>query len=156
MIKAFARGEDVEQVLLEYYLENIQQETGREILDVLLGSIGRHRFAQSQGLSLAEAGNRMRQSLKSLYDRFPGLRSRGRPVGSARTMGWVSSIRGRRRSLPEISSRNSDIRSTAERVARSAAVQAGLGRYPQGGAGGNSPSWSSRPSCRPLLSPATG
>jgi DNA polymerase-1 len=39
-------------------------------------------------------------------------------------MGWVSSIRGRRRSLPEISSRNSDIRSTAERVARSAAIQA--------------------------------
>ncbi len=125
LIKAFARGEDVEQVLFNLLPEDIQQETGREILDVLLGSIGRHRFAQSQGLSLAEAGDRMRQSLKSLYDRFPGLHSyvEGQ-LTQARTMGWVSSIRGRRRSLPEISSRNSDIRSTAERVARSAAIQA--------------------------------
>jgi len=125
LIKAFSRGEDVEQVLFNLLPEEIQQETGREILDVLLGSIGRHRFAQSQGLSLAEAGDRMRQSLKSLYDRFPGLHSyvEGQ-LTQARTMGWVSSIRGRRRSLPEISSRNSDIRSTAERVARSAAIQA--------------------------------
>ncbi|MBX3170140.1 MAG: hypothetical protein KF760_22235 [Candidatus Eremiobacteraeota bacterium] len=125
LIKSFARGEDVEQVLFNLLPEDIQQETGREILDVLLGSIGRHRFAQSQGLSLAEAGDRMRQSLKSLYDRFPGLHSyvEGQ-LTQARTMGWVSSIRGRRRSLPEISSRNSDIRSTAERVARSAAIQA--------------------------------
>ena len=37
--------------------------------------------------------------------------------------GWVSSIGGRRRSIPEMSSRNSDIRGTAERVARNAAVQ---------------------------------
>lgn len=125
LIKAFARGEDVEEVLFNLLPEDIQQETGREILDVLLGSIGRHRFAQSQGLSLAEAGDRMRQSLKSLYDRFPGLQSYvDGQLTQARTMGWVSSIRGRRRSLPEMSSRNSDIRSTAERVARSAAIQA--------------------------------
>lgn len=125
LIKSFGRDEDVEQVLFNLLPEDIQQETGREILDVLLGSIGRHRFAQSQGLSLAEAGDRMRQSLKSLYERFPGLHSyvEGQ-LTQARTMGWVSSIRGRRRSLPEISSRNSDIRSTAERVARSAAIQA--------------------------------
>ena len=125
LIKAFGRGEDVEEVLFNLLPEDIQQETGREILDVLLGSIGRHRFAQSQGLSLAEAGDRMRQSLKSLYDRFPGLQSYvDSQLTQARTMGWVSSIRGRRRSLPEMSSRNSDIRSTAERVARSAAIQA--------------------------------
>ncbi len=125
LIKAFGRGEDVEQVLFHLLPEEIQQETGREILDVLLGSIGRHRFAQSQGLSLAEAGDRMRQSLKSLYDRYPGLHTYADgQLNQARTMGFVSSIRGRRRSLPEISSRNSDIRSTAERVARSAAIQA--------------------------------
>ncbi|MBT9586796.1 hypothetical protein IV102_25860 [bacterium] len=125
LIKTFVRGEDAEQVLLSLLPEEIQQETGREILDALLGSIGRHRYAQSQGLSLAEAGDRMRQSLQRLYERFPGLHGyvEGQ-LTQARSMGWVSSIRGRRRSLPEISSRNSDIRSTAERVARSAAVQA--------------------------------
>ena len=37
--------------------------------------------------------------------------------------GWVSSISGRRRNLPEMSSRNSDIRDTAERIARNAAIQ---------------------------------
>ena len=37
--------------------------------------------------------------------------------------GWVSSLAGRRRSIPEMSSRNSDIRGTAQRVARNAAVQ---------------------------------
>ncbi len=125
LIKTLTRGEDAEQVLLGLLPEEIQQETGREILDALLGSIGRHRCAQSQGLSLAEAGDRMKQSLQRLYERFPGLHAyvEGQ-LTQARSMGWVSSIKGRRRSLPEISSRNSDIRSTAERVARSAAVQA--------------------------------
>ena len=125
LIKSFTRGENVEQVLYSLLPEEIQQETGREILDVLLGSIGCHRYAQSQGLSLAEAGDRMRQSMQSLYERFPGLQGYvDGQLTQARTMGWVSSIRGRRRSLPEITSRNSDIRSTAERVARSAAIQA--------------------------------
>jgi len=125
LIKSFTRGENVEQMLYSLLPEEIQQETGREILDVLLGSIGCHRYAQSQGLSLAEAGDRMRQSMQSLYERFPGLQGYvDGQLTQARTMGWVSSIRGRRRSLPEISSRNSDIRSTAERVARSAAIQA--------------------------------
>jgi len=125
LTKTFVRGEDAEQVILSMLPEEIQQETGREILDALLGSIGRHRYAQSQGLSLAEAGDRMRQSLQRLYERFPGLHGYvDGQLGQARTMGWVSSIRGRRRSLPEITSRNSDIRSTAERVARSAAIQA--------------------------------
>lgn len=123
LIKTFIRGEDVEQVLLS--LLPAEQETGREILDALLGSIGRHRFAQSQGLSLAEAGDRMKQSLRTLFERFPGLNTYFEAqLTQARTMGFVSSIRGRRRCLPEISSRNSDIRSTAERVARSAAIQA--------------------------------
>jgi len=125
LIKSFTRGENVEQMLYSLLPEEIQQETGREILDVLLGSIGCHRYAQSQGLSLAEAGDRMRQSLQSLYERFPGLQAYvDGQLTQAKTMGFVSSIRGRRRSLPEISSRNSDIRSTAERVARSAAIQA--------------------------------
>ena len=125
LIKTFVRGDDAEQILLSLLPDEIQQETGREILDALLGSIGRHRYAQSQGLSLAEAGDRMKQSLQRLFERFPGLHAyvEGQ-LNQARSMGWVSSIRGRRRSLPEISSRNSDIRSTAERVARSAAVQA--------------------------------
>lgn len=125
LIKTFVRGEDVEQVIFSLLPDEVQQEAGREILDVMLGSIGRHRFAQSQGLSLAEAGDRMKQSLQRLYERFPGLHAyvEGQ-LSQARTMGWVSSIRGRRRNLPEITSRNSDIRSTAERVARSAAVQA--------------------------------
>lgn len=125
LVKTFVRGEDVEQVILSLLPEDVRQEAGREVLDVMVGSVGRHRFAQSQGLSLAEAGDRIRQSLQRLYEKFPGLLAyvEGQ-LSQARTMGWVSSIRGRRRSLPEISSRNSDIRSTAERVARSAAIQA--------------------------------
>jgi DNA polymerase-1 len=125
LIKTFLRGEDAEQVVASLLPEESGPDSSREILDVLLGSTGRHRFAQSQGLSLAEAGDRMRASLQRLYERFPGLHAyvEGQ-LNQARTMGWVSSIRGRRRNLPEMSSRNSDIRSTAERVARSAAVQA--------------------------------
>lgn len=125
LIKSFVRDKNAEQVLLNLMPEEVQKETGREILDALMGSIGRHRYAQSHGLSLAEAKDRMKLSMQRLYERFPGLHSyfEGQ-LNQAKSMGWVSSIRGRRRSLPEISSRNSDIRSTAERVARSAAVQA--------------------------------
>ena len=40
-----------------------------------------------------------------------------------REQGWVGSMGGRRRFVPEMSSRNSDIRTTAERVARNTAIQ---------------------------------
>lgn len=125
LIRLFVRGEDAEQVLLSLLPSEIQAETGREILDVLLGSIGTYRFAQSQGLSLAEARDRMKQSMSRLFERFPGLSGYFEAqLEHAKATGWINSTRGRRRHLPEISSRNSDIRGTAERVARSAAVQA--------------------------------
>lgn len=125
LIKTFVRDRDAEHSLIQLVSEGGQSDSGREILDALMGSIGHYRYAQSHGLSLAEAGERMKASMQKLNACFPDLCAyfEGQ-LAQARSMGWVSSIRGRRRSLPEISSRNSDIRGTAERVARSAAVQA--------------------------------
>ena len=126
LVTGVQRGEDVEQILLQAFSEEHQDtQVQRDSLDAVLGSIGAYRFAQSQGLAVAEAAEQLRLSRLRLSERYPNLHSffEGQ-LEKARDQGWVSSIRGRRRNLPEFTSRNSDIRSTAERVARSASVHA--------------------------------
>jgi DNA polymerase-1 len=127
LVKGFIRNEQVESNLLNQIgLEPQQSEQGRrDSLQALLGSIGAYRFAQSQGLALQEGEDRIRNFLTKLAQKFPQMhRYLTEQLESAKQEGWVSSLKGRRRNLPEMNSRNSDIRGTAERVARSASIQA--------------------------------
>lgn len=127
LIKGFIRNRPVEADLLKQIgLEPKQSEQGRrDSLHALLGSIGAYRFAQSQGLALAEGEDRIRLFLTKLAQKLPEMHKYlTMQLESAHREGWVSSLKGRRRNLPELTSRNSDIRGTAERVARSAAIQA--------------------------------
>lgn len=126
--KAFIRGEDLEKQLLEKLLpENTPEDTvdsRRDLVDTLLGSIGAHRLARRTGLSPTEAGEQIAGVMEVFLASFPKME--GYISGQqdlVREQGWVESIGGRRRSVPEISSRNSDIRMTADRVARNAAIQ---------------------------------
>jgi len=129
LIRSFVRGEDVESSISEtvHNLEHDQMtpQMRRDGVDAVLGSIGSYRLARGSGTSPLDAEQQINVYLERFYNRFKGVRRyfEGQ-LQHAREQGWVVSIKGRRRNLPELSSRNSDIRSTAERVARNASIQA--------------------------------
>ncbi|MFH1068083.1 MAG: DNA polymerase, partial [Candidatus Glassbacteria bacterium] len=65
-----------------------------------------------------------RQFIDDYFDRFPRIREYiDRQVGSAREKGWVTTIMGRRRRLPEIVSANRAQRQNAERIALNTPIQ---------------------------------
>ncbi len=129
LVRSFVRGEDVESSILatvhEMDLGELTPQMRRDGVDAVLGSIGSHRLARGAGTSPLDAEQQINVYLERFYNRYKGVRRyfEGQ-LQQAREGGWVTSIKGRRRNLPELSSRNSDIRSTAERVARNAAIQA--------------------------------
>lgn len=126
--KAYIRGEDLEgQLLSKLFPEEAPEDTPdarRDLVDTLLGSIGEHRLARRTGLSPTLAAEQVERVMELFLASFPKMESfiSGQQE-QVRECGWVSSIDGRRRSVPEMSSRNSDIRTTAERVARNTAIQ---------------------------------
>jgi len=126
--KAFIRGEDLESQLLEkMHPEEKPEDTldaRRDLVDTLLGSIGEHRLARRTGLSPEDAAEQINGVMELFLASFPKMESyiTGQQ-DLVREQGWIGSLDGRRRKVPEMSSRNSDIRDTAERVARNAAIQ---------------------------------
>ncbi len=126
--KAFIRSEDVEaQLLTKLMSEEDRVDTvdaRQDLVDTLLGSIGEHRLARRTGLSPADASTRIENLMERFFASYQQMETFfSGEMTKVKEQGWVSSIGGRRRSIPEMSSRNSDIRGTAERVARNAAVQ---------------------------------
>jgi DNA polymerase-1 len=126
--KAFIRSEDVEvQLLNKLVAEEEREDTldaRQDLVDTLLGSIGEHRLARRTGITPTDAGTRIENLMERFFASYQKMETFfSGELDKVKERGWVSSLAGRRRSVPEMSSRNSDIRGTAERVARNAAVQ---------------------------------
>lgn len=126
--KAFIRGEDLEKQLLEKLIPDETPDdtpdARRDLVDTLLGSIGEHRLARRTGLSPSDASERISGIMDLFLASFPKMESFiSSQQDLVKEQGFVSSLGGRRRNVPEMSSRNSDIRITAERLARNAAIQ---------------------------------
>jgi DNA polymerase-1 len=126
--KAFIRSEDVEVQLLNKLVAEDERcdssDARQDLVDTLLGSIGEHRLARRTGITPADAGARIENLMERFFASYQKMETffTGE-LDKVKERGWVTSLAGRRRSVPEMSSRNSDIRGTAERVARNAAVQ---------------------------------
>lgn len=126
LLRGFSKNDDVESLVasLVQEPEQVSDEVRQDLIDSVLGSIGAHRLARRSGLTPEEAAGMISGYLSKFYGRFAEMQTYfDHELRKVRERGWVESISGRRRTLPEISSRNSDIRDTAERVARSAAIQ---------------------------------
>ncbi len=126
--KAFIRSEDVEvQLLTKLVAEEEREDTKdarQDLVDTLLGSIGEHRLARRTGITPTDASTRIENLMELFFASYQQMETFfSGELEKARGQGWVASHAGRRRSVPEMSSRNSDIRGTAERVARNAAIQ---------------------------------
>jgi len=82
--------------------------------------MGAHRLSRELGIPFEEA----RKFIEDYFDRFPLIRAYiERQVDLAREKGWVSTILGRKRKLPEINSSNRVQRQNAERMALNTPIQ---------------------------------
>ena len=81
---------------------------------------GAFGLAQNLGIPRAEA----KQIIDDYFAQFPGVRNyMDEMIGYCRTNGFIKTLMGRRRYLPDITSANNTVRAQAERVAINAPMQ---------------------------------
>ncbi len=128
MIAAFVSGEDIHSYAARAVFglpadEPVPKEARRRAKAVNFGilyGMGTFGLAQSVGFSRAEA----KQFINQYFERFPRVREYIEGVlAGARAHGYVTTLFGRRRYLPDLSSRNHVARAAAERMATNAPLQ---------------------------------
>jgi DNA polymerase-1 len=81
---------------------------------------GPFALGRQLGISMAEA----RAFIDNYFERFPAIREYlDRQVETARNQGYVETLFGRRRYIPELNSKNPNIRGFGERVASNSPIQ---------------------------------
>lgn len=127
MIEAFAQGQDIHRSTASRVfgvpLEEVTREQRSHAKSVNFGiiyGVSPHGLSRQTSLSRAEAA----AVIDSYYRTYPKLRDYIESVKEfARTHGYVETILGRRRYLPDILSRNANVRAAAERNAINAPIQ---------------------------------
>ncbi len=127
MIAAFREGRDIHASTAAIVFGVEEDEVDRELRSRakainfgLLYGMGPARLARDTGLSVPEA----RQFIDRYFESFPGVRGWiDRTLEEARERGFVETLAGRRRRMPDITSQNSRIRSAAENAAVNTPIQ---------------------------------
>jgi len=127
MIEAFARGVDIHlqtaSRLFGLAAEEVSPEHRARAKTINFGvlyGMGPHRLSNELKIPFAEA----RKFIEDYFDRYPKIREYIDTVkNGARERGWVSTILGRRRKLPQINSANRRQRENAERMALNTPIQ---------------------------------
>jgi DNA polymerase I len=126
-VEAFRAGIDIHRQTAALIFGVEPDDVTREMRDraktvnfAVIYGIGPFSLAQRLGISNAEA----KEFIDRYFERFPGVRRYlDEQIEHARTHGFVETLTGRRRYIPEISSRNFNIRSFGERAATNAPIQ---------------------------------
>jgi DNA polymerase-1 len=127
MRSAFASGADIHAAtaaqVFSAPIEDVTPAMRRNAKAVNFGivyGISDFSLAADIGVSRAEA----KEYIQNYLDRYAGVRKYMREVvESAKANGYVSTLYGRRRYIPEVGSRNFHIRSFGERAALNAPIQ---------------------------------
>ncbi len=127
LLDAFRKGEDIHArtaaLLYDTPQENVTPEERRNAKTINFGLVygmGPQKLAQELGISLAEA----KAFIARYFEQLGALRAFYEAVEQeARNQGYVTTLTGRRRYIPEISSANEQLRSQARRQAINARVQ---------------------------------
>ena len=127
MTEAFQKGEDIHSrtaaLVFGLPLDQITPNMRRQAKTVNFGVIygmGAFRLARDLGISHSEA----QRFIDSYFQTYSGVKSYFNGVVEfARENGYVTTISGRRRRIPEINSRNRNVREFAERTAINTPVQ---------------------------------
>jgi DNA polymerase I len=126
-VEAFRTGEDIHRQTAALIFGVERAAVTREMRDraktvnfAVIYGIGPFSLAQRLGISNAEA----KEFIERYFERFPGVRRYlDRQIELAREQGYVETLTGRRRYIPEITSRNFNVRSFGERAATNAPIQ---------------------------------
>src|ERR1700730_7505866 len=127
LIDAFRRGEDIHArtaaEVLGRRTDEVDAEARRLAKVINFGIIygmGPQRLAGELGISLKEAS----AYIKRYFERLPGVHAYlEQSLAQARERGWVATMYGRRRYLPELNSPQGGARAQAERIAVNTPLQ---------------------------------
>lgn len=127
MLDAFANGEDIHTSTASAVFgvppEHVTTELRKRAKAVNFGivyGIGEFSLAADLGISRAQAG----QFIRTYLEKFEGVAAYLKNiVQSAYELGYVTTVFGRRRYIPELKSTNKNIRSFGERVAMNSPIQ---------------------------------
>jgi DNA polymerase I len=126
-VEAFRAGIDIHRQTASLVFGVEPEEVTRVMRDraktvnfAVIYGIGPFSLAQQLGISNAEA----KEFIDRYFERFPGVRAYlDEQVELARERGYVETLIGRRRYIPEIRSKNYNIRAFGERAATNAPIQ---------------------------------
>ena len=127
MIEAFRHGSDIHAItasrIFKVALEKVDSDMRRQAKTANFGIIyGISAFGLSQRLNIPR--KEAAELIESYFKEFPSIRTyMDRTLHIAQEQGFVSTILGRRRYLPDINSRNQTQRGFAERNAINAPIQ---------------------------------
>ncbi len=121
---AFAHDEDVHARTAADVFGSLPVADGRRLAKVInygiVYGMGPARAARELGVSMAEA----EAYIAGYFARYPGVRAFvDTTIAQARERGWVSTVLGRRRYLPELTARDPSVRQVAERAATNTPIQ---------------------------------
>jgi DNA polymerase I len=127
LIEAFSRGEDIHVRTATEVLGIEPQAVGAEARRLakvinfgIIYGMGPQRLAAQLGIALQEAS----AYIKRYFERLPGVRAYlDESLRLARERGFVTTMYGRRRYLPELSSPEGGARAQAERIAINTPIQ---------------------------------
>lgn len=127
LIEAFLAGEDIHAStaakVFGVEVNNVSRDMRRKAKEVNFGimyGIGPFGLARRLEISQPEA----KDIIEKYFERFPKVRQYiNDTIETAKSRGYVSTLLGRRRYLPDLRSRNQNIRSNAERQAINMPIQ---------------------------------
>lgn len=127
LVEAFRRGEDIHdrtaQAVFgaESGLDRYELRRRAKIINYAL-LYGKTAFTLARDIGVSQSA--AQAFIDAYFDRFPGVRRFiDQTLARARETGVVTTLWGRRRLVPEITSRNGQIRAAAERVAVNMPIQ---------------------------------
>jgi DNA polymerase-1 len=127
LVDAFSRGDDV-HVRTACALFGVRPQEVTKVMRNQAKTVnfaviyGQTQFALARNLKI-ERGEAKRY-IDAFFDQYAGVKSfLDRVVEEARANGFVTTLLGRRRTLPDIRSRNHNLRAAAERIARNTPIQ---------------------------------
>jgi len=124
LIDAFARDEDVHARTAAEVFGGLAPAHGRRLAKVInygiVYGMGAVRAGRELGVTTSEA----EAYITGYFERYPGVRRFiDGTIAGARDRGYVTTVLGRRRYLPELGSRDSAVRQFAERAATNTPIQ---------------------------------
>lgn len=127
MLEAFRTGEDIHRrtaaEIFRLPIDEVTPDVRNAAKAVNFGivyGISDYGLARNIGITRAEA----KEYIEGYFARYPGVRRyMDETIKQARERGYVTTLLGRRRFVPDIDSRNFNLRSNAERVAINTPIQ---------------------------------